>query len=647
MPMTPPSQSSSSSSSTVTNELDTANGNISRQPGSIITFASFDPATATNDFTNAYAFRKLSLNEELCRPKRVVIETTPDGQCTWRFVPKARWEEGVENEGAWPRVVDVCGTLMTLTHDQWDKYKLDRNFDCLVRLSPDHPIIIKSTRQPSVDLDPPRKPPHSPLHSKNVRFKRRLSDNTSSRRLSGSNSDGMKKKRRAITSGFSSSSESESSDDDNEAEEDEVNGMIIDDVGVPKKHLQSERLKKVRANIEEARRKRREWNAQKRTKPGLSRTLEEEEEDEYRMSWTEIPSTFSTRAQSEGTPAFKRKGIALSDESNIDRSDSERGVSKRRFKTYEKNGTTKRTRTVSPGTAKRAIEARRNRRGDKRKEELDRRAKNRAQARIDTEMKKLYEEVAKSQPPPMQSTNRPLSPDEEMGEEAQRQTMLEESKRKIAELEKDRCLWEEQARRRAAQEAEEKAHAEAACRARAASQAAAAEQEKQREKQTAEEKAQNERDAAAAAVRTKRAEARIAARRDARVWLARGWTTPRALERYKQLCDAFDKLNFIKGDVVVFETIPWPVLLRPGSFGVEDVDWTAVETFFLQVRTYMPTKDYVTLVEKSHKRFHPDRWRSRRVLQCVEEEEEKECMEVAANTVAQALTPLWQDVTGR
>ena len=81
---------------------------IARQPGSAIAFASFDPGTATGDH-HVHAFRKLSLNEELCRPKRVVIEDLPGGKCTWRFVPKARLEEGVENEGAWPRIIDVCG----------------------------------------------------------------------------------------------------------------------------------------------------------------------------------------------------------------------------------------------------------------------------------------------------------------------------------------------------------------------------------------------------------------------------------------------------------------------------------------------------------------------------------------------------------
>ncbi|KLO04293.1 hypothetical protein SCHPADRAFT_840822, partial [Schizopora paradoxa] len=114
------------------------------------------------------------------------------------------------------------------------------------------------------------------------------------------------------------------------------------------------------------------------------------------------------------------------------------------------------------------------------------------------------------------------------------------------------------------------------------------------------------------------------------------------------LCAAFDSSNFIRGEAVtIFESIPWPMLSRPGTFGVEDIDWASVEAFFLHVRHHIPSKEFRELVEKSHKRFHPDRWRSRRVLASVDDEEEKECLEVAANTVAQALTPLWQELTGR
>ena len=91
-------------------------------------------------------------------------------------------------------------------------------------------------------------------------------------------------------------------------------------------------------------------------------------------------------------------------------------------------------------------------------------------------------------------------------------------------------------------------------------------------------------------------------------------------------------------------------------------NWNSVEEFFDSVRPYIRSHEYQSFIEKSHKRFHPDRWRSRGVLKSVVDEAERSCLEVgklifiltyvvsddfqAANTVAQALTPLWRDVRG-
>ena len=79
-----------------------------RVPNSKLSFAAFDPRTATAD-KDIPDLRKLSINEELYRPKRVVIETAPDGSSFWRFVPRARRDDDAEDEGHWPRVVNICG----------------------------------------------------------------------------------------------------------------------------------------------------------------------------------------------------------------------------------------------------------------------------------------------------------------------------------------------------------------------------------------------------------------------------------------------------------------------------------------------------------------------------------------------------------
>lgn len=81
---------------------------LCRTPGSKLSFAAFNPHTAssTHDIPDLC---NLSLNEELYRPKRVVIETTSLGESFWRFVPSARKDEGVQDEGMWPRIVEICG----------------------------------------------------------------------------------------------------------------------------------------------------------------------------------------------------------------------------------------------------------------------------------------------------------------------------------------------------------------------------------------------------------------------------------------------------------------------------------------------------------------------------------------------------------
>jgi hypothetical protein len=80
-----------------------------RLPGSRLHFAAFNPlaATARRDVPD---LRKLSIKEELCRPRRIVIETSP-GNSLWRYVPNARLEDDVEDEGEWPRAINICGCV--------------------------------------------------------------------------------------------------------------------------------------------------------------------------------------------------------------------------------------------------------------------------------------------------------------------------------------------------------------------------------------------------------------------------------------------------------------------------------------------------------------------------------------------------------
>ena len=216
---------------------------------------------------------------------------------------------------------------------------------------------------------------------------------------------------------------------------------------------------------------------------------------------------------------------------------------------------------------------------------------------------------------------------------------IAESIRKLRELEKDRPLWEAQRKQREARErAEEQERLAKAERRREEEeqrlrqQREAAEREKRVAQQEAERRAREE--------ELRQRETRQ--RKQRQRWESGPWTTHRALERYRMLSDEFDAAKFTSGQPITFHDIPWPVLHAPSRLTVEDVDWLAVETFFATVKPHMRLQDYKEFVEKSHRRFHPDRWRARKIWVAVTDEEERGYLEVAANTVAQALTPIWR-----
>lgn len=85
----------------------TQKARILRDERSVLHFSAFDPLTAGGQDASLN-LRKLNLDEEKHPPKRIVIEVAPTGKSTWRFVPSARRDEGVDNEGIWPRVIHIC-----------------------------------------------------------------------------------------------------------------------------------------------------------------------------------------------------------------------------------------------------------------------------------------------------------------------------------------------------------------------------------------------------------------------------------------------------------------------------------------------------------------------------------------------------------
>ena len=81
---------------------------VLRHPDARLLFASFHPLTASNA-------QPYHAHDGTPKPKRIVIEIHPSGFSHWRFVPRARLEEGVVDEGSWPRLVDFLGYVKFIT----------------------------------------------------------------------------------------------------------------------------------------------------------------------------------------------------------------------------------------------------------------------------------------------------------------------------------------------------------------------------------------------------------------------------------------------------------------------------------------------------------------------------------------------------
>ncbi|KAJ7770234.1 hypothetical protein DFH07DRAFT_735478 [Mycena maculata] len=480
-----------------------------RRPSNQFSFASFDPRVASAD--HAWDLRGLSLNEELYRPKRVVIETTCSGESSWRFVPKARWEDGVVDEGQWPRVISICGQLVECSQEQWEIHKLDPAYDCYVPVPPEITVITKVPPKPTVPKQPlgkhrmssaepcPEMPPTKTVHLD---------------------------------------------------EEDEVADMIVDDEGLP----------------------------------GVRRSA---------------------------GPGERARKFQESTRNTVN---------------YSPTNASKRTRTFSPGAAKRDLEARRLEREKQKRERRERELNQRRQQRDQHFLKEIYTQVPNVDYEYVSDgteSDDEDAPAPEFDEEAERMAAIAESRRKLAELEADRPLWEQEAKKRETLEREEQEAQRSKMAERRAAEARKADEERrakmERERQQAQAKA-------AAQARDSEATRREREKSQRNARYATGvWTTQRALERYRTLSDIFDSTKFSQDDPLTFDAVPWPVLHSPVSLTVEDIDWAAVEGFFTAVKPHMRSQDFVSFVEKSHRRFHPDRWRSRGLLKGVEDEG---CLEV-------------------
>ncbi|KAJ6586933.1 hypothetical protein DFH09DRAFT_1141997 [Mycena vulgaris] len=586
-----------------------------RRPSSTLSFATFDPRVASAD--HAWDLRALSLNEELYRPKRVVIETTCSGESSWRFVPKARWDEGVTDEGQWPRVIDICGQLIECTQDQWDIYKLDPAYDCHVRAPPEITVISITAPKPRM--------PKQPLGK---------------HRMSSPCPDMPPAKAFHLD------------------EEEEVADMIIDDEDLASTRQSAgpgDRAKKFREEVEKNRNQRREKSARRVEKLATR--------DDILFDFSTGDPSSSSHADSVPPEAGKRKVSSLfdslrtHDDPEYYARPSEEAPS-RNTVNYSPTNASKRTRTFSPGAAKRDLETRRLEREKQKRERREQELNQRKQKRYQHFLNEVYSQVPDRGGPSSDgepanyeyvSDGSDSDDDEKSAEldaEAERMASIAESRRKLAELEADRPLWEQEAKKRERLEKEKQEAERSRTAERRAAEARRADEDRRAKLEREQQQARAKEEARVRGWEERARREREKRQRNER-WSYGPWTTQRALERFKTLSEIFDSAKFSQDDPLTFDAVPWPVLHSPVSFSVEDVDWAAVEGFFAAVKPHMRSQDFISFVEKSHRRFHPDRWRSRGLLKSVADEADRGCLEVAANTVAQALTPLWRDITGR
>ncbi|EMD37912.1 hypothetical protein CERSUDRAFT_136845 [Gelatoporia subvermispora B] len=632
-----------------------------RVPGSRLSFASFDPLTAfTRDASHGRS-------DDTYRPKRIVIETLPGpaGESFWRFVPRARTEEGVEDEGRWPRVVDICGELIRCSQEQWEIYKIDPEYDCLVRAPPNLTVITrKKGKERAAFVDPAnpdsaqntlKRGPPSPVDERqpetlHKRFRKvvNISGSLSDDDHSGlphavESDDEADEVEKLVGESFSRASSAGPNSDRPPSRQPSRSRSRPPSRG--RSTGPSERLRQFKQEAEQRRRRRRMQESSKNAadyEPSDQEMIdltEKQEQGEPLFPEThanDIPRSHHTKRKATSPSS---QGILQPDGlENIPDSPSNGHAARAH----------KRQRQHSPPLSARITK--------KKRQDLKERRAAHYKARTDVwnEVlhRQLFDEVMATVPeePTEYATSsngssrgsQPSSENArgaELDEEASRRADIEASRRKLAELEKDRPLWEQAAREREArQQVEEEAFG---ARREAGRRRTEAEQRRRdAERAEAARQAQAEKD------RVNRERQKEQRRRQHERWAYGPWTTQRALERYKVLCESFDAVRPTPADPVTFEIVPWPVLRAPAQLTVEDVHWGAVESFFKAVRVHMRSQDYKVFVEKSHRRFHPDRWRARGLLKSITDDELRGCLEVAANTVAQALTPLWREVKG-
>ena len=258
--------------------------------------------------------------------------------------------------------------------------------------------------------------------------------------------------------------------------------------------------------------------------------------------------------------------------------------------------------------------------------------------RIEAEVVEQYARAAREQAEHDEETLRSSMP--EMDEATRRQLELEEMIRRMKEL---RDQEENDRRERQMREQREKEEAE---RVRKEAERLAREERDRQAREEQARKAHEEQERRYNEARRLQEYRDAAAKeRDRCIQRDSGWSSwndARHVNWYKAVSIEFDDIKFCASQPLTFASVPWPLLSPPQKYAFDDIEWGAVEAFFAAVKTVVGEGEYKVLIEKAHRRFHPDKWRSRGLLTTVLDETERERLEGAGNIVAQAITPLWR-----
>ncbi|KAG6844559.1 hypothetical protein H0H87_005901 [Tephrocybe sp. NHM501043] len=587
------------------------NNRVRRHPGSLLSFATYDYYTARSD--GMPDLEQLSLKEELYRAARVVIETLPSGVSTWRFVPRARKADGVPDEGIWPQPVEICGNFYECSQESWDIYKLDPIYQCFVRAPPMCPLISKRVDpQPEAPMPPlkqtlkqtcgPSQPPPSPRPAKKSAY-----------------------------------FETESED-----EHDDLQDMMVDSEYSHSKPagLSSRTRAEHRKKVETDRNKRRARTAQRTDE--LARENNSPEVP-FQFSFGTTPNSRAKSAPERPAVGKRKVNFAfntLRTNGNHDDDETSHPTADdrplRNTANYSSVKKEKRTRTTSPGEVKKILKekkaARQKPRVDQRKHDLEARRLAREQERLrdlytipsDVEMpdaplsQSCTVEMASPSPErhfePEQDDSREKTPrpdDLAHDPQAAHEAAIEASRRKLAELEKDRHIWEEAAARRKERERME----EESLKRDAEARRQAMEAEKRERTRHAEEERKRRGQSAPPQAPTAEKILKERLRQETvlgwhQAWAAEQWADERAFSRYFALMRAFVDTTFRIGEASMSALdIPWPMLRQ--NFILEDVTSEAVADFFGAVRLKISADEFRSLVKKASLRFHPDHWKNR------------------------------------